>query len=100
MRRKKADGQKSVRQILSEIMERKISDEKMISELEGCGVGEADRNMKTALIFDLYNLARKGNSKAVDTVLGLLGESDGGSGETTITVRLVDGEPTAEKEAK
>ncbi len=104
MRKKKTEEttQKTVKQILSEIMKCEIKNEDILGKLKECGVEETDMNMKTALVYDLYELARKGNSKAVDTVLGLLGEgaADDGNTETVITVNLVDGEPNATKTSR
>ena len=87
---------KTVKQILEGIMSSRTMDEEIIEKLKDCGMKKKDINMKAALVYDLYELARKGNSKAVDTVFGLLGEGDE-EGETVITVTLVDGEPKATK---
>lgn len=103
MRKKKAEEptQKTVKQILEEIMKSDVKNADILAKLQDCGMEKADINMKTVLVYDLYELARKGNSKAVDTVLGLLGEgADDGNTETVITVNLVDGEPKATKTSK
>lgn len=104
MRKKKTEEptQKTVKQILEEIMKSDVKNADILAKLQDCGMKKADINMKTALVYDLYELARKGNSKAVDTVLGLLGEGDADDGntETVITVNLVDGEPKATKTSK
>jgi hypothetical protein len=103
MRKKKTEEpmQKTVKQILEEIMKSDVKNADILAKLQDCGMEKADINMKTVLVYDLYELARKGNSKAVDTVLGLLGEgADDGNTETVITVNLVDGEPKATKTSK
>lgn len=103
MRKKKTEEptQKTVKQILEEIMKSDVKNADILAKLQDCGMEKADINMKTVLVYDLYELARKGNSKAVDTVLGLLGEGDAdGNTETVITVNLVDGEPKATKTSK
>ena len=103
MRKKKTEEptQKTVKQILEEIMKSDVKNADILAKLQDCGMEKADINMKTMLVYDLYELARKGNSKAVDTVLGLLGEgADDGNTETVITVNLVDGEPKATKTSK
>lgn len=103
MRKKKTEEptQKTVKQILEEIMKSDVKNADILAKLQDCGMEKADINMKTALVYDIYELARKGNSKAVDTVLGLLGEgADDGNTETVITVNLVDGEPKATKTSK
>lgn len=104
MRKKKTEEptQKTVKQILEEIMKSDVKNADILAKLQDCGMEKADINMKTVLVYDLYELARNGNSKAVDTVLGLLGEGDADDGntETVITVNLVDGEPKATKTSK
>ena len=103
MRKKKTEepAQKTVKQILEEIMKSDVKNADILAKLQDCGMEKADINMKTVLVYDLYELARKGNSKAVDTVLGLLGEgADDGNTETVITVNLVDGEPKATKTSR
>lgn len=74
--RSKNKGQKTVREILEDIMKSEVRDEKLREKLSACGLEGKNQNMKTALVYSLYELARNGNSKAVDIILGLLNENE------------------------
>ena len=88
--RSKNKGQKTVREILEDIMKSEVRDEKLREKLSACGLEGKNQNMKTALVYSLYELARNGNAKAVDIILGLLNENEEKNRETVINVNIVD----------
>ena len=88
--RSKNKGQKTVREILEDIMKSEVRDEKLREKLSACGLEGKNQNMKTALVYSLYELSRNGNSKAVDIILGLLNENEEKNRETVINVNIVD----------
>ena len=88
--RSKNKGQKTVREILEDIMKSEVRDEKLREKLSACGLEGKNQNMKTALVYSLYELARNGNSKSVDIILGLLNENEEKNRETVINVNIVD----------
>ena len=88
--RSKNKGQKTVREILEDIMKSEVRDEKLREKLSACGLEGKNQNMKTALVYSLYVGARNGNSKAVDIILGLLNENEEKNRETVINVNIVD----------
>lgn len=61
--RSKNKGQKTVREILEDIMKSEVRDEKLREKLSACGLEGKNQNMKTALVYSLYELARNGTRR-------------------------------------
>ncbi len=83
--------------VLEKIMSSPVRDKETAEKLKKCGFAKSERNLKAALVYELYELAKKGNSKAVDVLMSVMSDTAAREHRTVITVNLVDGEPCVTK---